>query len=675
MFAVTSLRPSVAARASRSRALSERERSGPGLRLGAALLAAVAAAAPLSAQRPAPELQPTNQEIFAPFSFGEPDLMRRPGGSPGAAYWQQEAHYDIDVELIPDQHRIVGSEVITYVNHSPDALAFVWVQLEQNLFAPGSRGSLINSGNRWRGAFDAGGVRLDRVEVVQSGERYTPEHTVDDTRMRVDLAEPMAPGGGVIELHIAWSFVIPQYGADRMGRFAAERGTVYELAQWYPRMYVYDDIDGWNPLPYLGQGEFYLEYGDFEVAITAPRDHIVVAGGELQNPDEVLTSTQLIRYTRARTSDEPVAIVAPEEVGRADSRPAGDGPLTWRYRLESARDFAWAASPSFIWDAAGWNGTLLQSAYPHEGIGTEEFPGWERSTEYLLHSIPYYSETWYPYPYPAAVNVAGVVGGMEYPGIVFCSVRARGQGLFGVTDHEFGHIWYPMIVGSDERRYAWMDEGFNTFINHYSNLAFYGDDATRTQRTSGEYIARLMQSPIADQPILTAPDVVRGEGLGFLAYRKPGYGLILLREVIVGPERFDEAFRTYTAEWAYRHPQPGDFMRTIEEVTGERLDWFWRGWLAGTEVLDQAVVGVEEIEGTTAIRLRNEAGLVMPVLLQVELADGTVVDQTLPAEVWMRGDDYTYVFDRAGVVRVTLDPEVRLPDVEREDNVWRRGVS
>ncbi|MEJ2541845.1 MAG: M1 family aminopeptidase, partial [Gemmatimonadota bacterium] len=390
---------------------------------------------------------------------------------------------------------------------------------------------------------------------------------------------------------------------------------------------------------------------------------------------EVLTPSQLDRYRRALTSDRTVTILGPDEVGNPDSRPQGAGPLTWRYRLENARDFSWAASRAFIWDAAGWNGVLLQSAYPHEGLGDEELPGWERSTEYLLHTIPYYSETWFPYPYPAAVNVAGVVGGMEYPGIVFCGVGARGPGLFGVTDHEFGHTWFPMIVGNDERRYAWMDEGFNTFINHYSNLAFYGDAAARTRRTSGLFIAQQMQSPIADQPIMTAPDVLRRQGLGFMAYRKPGYGLILLREVVLGEERFDAAFRSDIADWAYRHPKPSDFMRRIEEVAGDDLDWFWRGWFWTTEVLDQAVVGVDEGEAGTEIRLRNDEGLVMPVLLRMELADGTVVDRKLPAEIWMRGDDYTFATDLKGVVRVVLDPDAWLPDVDREDNEWRRGVS
>lgn len=629
-------------------------------------------------QAPPAELPPTNQEMFAPLELPDPDLVRTAQGAPGPGYWQQRADYDIEVSLDPAEHMVRGAEVITYTNDSPDELPFLWIQLEQNLFEPGSRGALINSADRarWRGSFAGGGLRLGEVAVVQDGDRYVPDVRVEGTRMRVGLARPMMPAGDQLRIEVTWSFVVPEYGADRMGRLRTERGWVYELAQWYPRMYVYDDVHGWNHMPYLGQGEFYLEYGDFDVEITAPRDFVVVAGGELLNPEEVLTREQLGRYRRAAASAETVRIIRPEEVGAPESRPQGAGPLTWRYRMESARDFSWAASRAFIWDAAGWNGVLLQSAYPHEGLGDEESPGWEASTGYLGHTISYYSEKWFPYPYPVAVNVGGIVGGMEYPGIVFCSVRARGQGLFGVTDHEFGHNWFPMVVGSDERRYAWMDEGFNTFINHYSNLDYYGDEAARIARTSADFVAARMTEPIADQPILTQPDLLRGQGLGFLAYRKPGFGLILLREVVLGEERFDEAFRTYVDRWAYRHPQPADFFRTIEDVTGERLDWFWRGWIESTEVLDQSVRGVEETEEGTVVHLHNDAGLVMPALVRVEMSDGRILDRTLPVEIWSRGDDYDlHLTEEGTVVRVTVDADHRLPDVDRSDNLWERTVS
>jgi Peptidase family M1 domain len=633
-------------------------------------------AVPLSAQVASEALPATNQALFAPLPMPDATTVRSGAGLPGREYWQQRPDYDIRVSLDPAEHRVTGSETIHYTNNSPDALDALWLQLDQNLFAEQSRGSVVNPGNRWRGAFAEGGDRIRRLEIVQAGERYAPDHFVNDTELRVALRSPLEASGGTVDIEIEWSFVVPEYGADRMGRLETERGWVYEMAQWYPRMYVYDDVEGWNPMPYLGQGEFYLDYGDFDVEITAPREMIVVAGGRLLNPEEVLTSEQQRRMERAKTSVETVAIVAPDEVGTPGSRPSGSGPLTWRYELENARDFSWAASKAFIWDASGWNDVLLQSAYPHEGIGDAENPGWEHSTEYLRHTIPYYSEHYFPFPYPSAVNVAGIVGGMEYPGIVFCSVRARGQGLFGVTDHEFGHSWFPMIVGSDERRYAWMDEGFNTFINSYSNLDFYGDDATRAQRTNPRVIAGRMEEPIADQPIMTYPDLLRREGLGFMAYRKPGFGLILLREVVLGPERFDVAFRRYVAEWAFKHPKPADFFRSIEEASGENLSWFWRGWFYGTDLLDQAVASVEATEDGVQVQLRNNDGLVMPVELEIETQDGRVYRRKLPVEIWILGNSFTLTLeDEELPVRVTVDPDGMLPDVAPDNNEWRKAVS
>ena len=633
--------------------------------------------AALSAQGSSP-LPATNQDLFAPLPLREATDVRTGAGAPGPEYWQQRADYRIRATLDPAAHRVTGSEVITYTNNSPDQLDAVWIQLEQNLFAPGSRGAEINSGNRWRGSFPEGGIRIDRVEIVQHGTRYAPDHFVDDTRMRIALGEPLGADGDRIDVEIDWSFVVPEYGADRMGRLETAKGWVYELAQWYPRVYVYDDVQGWNPMPYLGQGEFYLDYGNFDVELTVPRDFIVGGSGSLLNPEGVLTADQQQRLARARTSETTVAIVAPDEVGTPGSRPAGSGSLTWKFRIENARDFSWAASKAFVWDAAGWDGTLLQSLYPEEGIGDDQHPGWEHSTEYLRHTISYYSTKWFRFPYPSATNVAGIVGGMEYPGIVFCSVRARGQGLFGVTDHEFGHTWFPMIVGSDERRYAWMDEGFNTFINHYSNLDYYGDAATRSRRTDARFIAARMQQPIADQPIMTYPDLLRREGLGFMGYRKPGFGLILLREVILGQDRFDTAFRQYIDEWAFRHPKPADFFRTIEEVSGEDLNWFWRGWFYGTDVLDQGVdsVSVSEQRGVE-VHLSNAPGLVMPVTMEIELPDGRVYRKDLPVEIWMLGNTFTVgLDDRVAPVRVTLDPDGKLPDVNLSNNTWsKRPIS
>ncbi len=635
---------------------------------------AVVSATAARAQTPQP-LPPTNQEIFAPLNLPNANEDRLGNGKPGRGYWQQRSDYSIQVSLDSTSHSVIGSETITYTNNSPDSLSELWLQLDQNLFTPESRGALVNSSNRWRGAFADGGDRLARVDVVRDGIRRSADYMVNDTRMRIDLAQPLAPGGSTIGIEIDWSFVIPEYGADRMGRLQGADGWVYEVAQWYPRMYVYDDVNGWNPMPYLGQGEFYLDYGSFDVAITAPSDFIVVATGNLLNPEDVLTKNQQNRLNTARHSAETIHIVSAEEVGTPESRPTGKENLTWRYHADNVRDVSWAASKAFIWDATSWEDVLIMSMYPKEGVGPDERgqAGWEDATQYARHTISYYSEHFFRYPYPVAINVAGIVGGMEYPMIVFCSVQSRGQALFGVTDHEFGHSWFPMIVGNDERRYAWMDEGFNTFLNHYSNLDFYGDTASRAQRTSAPYIANMMQQPISDQPIMTQPDKIRGEGLGFLGYRKPGFGLLLLREVVLGHERFDKAFHTYIKRWAFKHPKPADFFRTIDDLSGEDLSWFWRGWFYTTDLLDQSVDSVTVSKDGTRIHLNNRAGLVMPVHMRIQFDDGSTLDRKLPVEIWQTSDLFSVlVDDPRGVVAVTLDPDTMLPDANRENNGWKR---
>lgn len=606
-----------------------------------------------------------NPELFQTLDLPSVNQYRSGSGKPGTAYWQQRADYDIQVTLDPDARRVHGSETIHYTNNSPQELEYLWIQLDQNLFRPGSRGSDIQPpDSRWRGSFEGGGFEITNLRV--NGE--APEFMITDTRLRISLDEPLPPGGSSVDVSLDFAFKIPQYGADRMGWLEVDEGTVFELAQWYPRMYVFDDVNGWNAMPYLGQGEFYLEYGDFDLEFTVPREFIVASTGELQNPEEVLTAEQRQRLDEARQSAETVHIISPDEVGDPPTRPDGSGPLTWKFRAENVRDVAWAASEAFIWDGAGWEDVLNMSYYPKEGLGTAENPGWEESTEYVRHSIQHYSETWYEYPYPVAINVAGIVGGMEYPMIVFCSVNARDRGLFGVTTHEIGHEWYPMIVGSDERRYAWMDEGFNTFINHYATLAYYGED--EPTRLNAEYISERMLSDEAELPIYTPPDVIPRAGLGFLAYRKPAMGLFLLREYILGPDLFDEAFREYTERWAYKHPQPADFFRTMQDAAGERLDWFWRGWLFSTDVLDQEIESVTETDGQTQIAVAHQDGLVMPVELLIRYQDGETEMRRIPVEAFVNTDRFVEVVEGTNVQSVTLDPRGLLPDVDRADNEW-----
>jgi hypothetical protein len=614
--------------------------------------------------------------MFQYMQMPTPPVTRSADGSPGAAYWQNRADYTIRATLDTTQHRITGSETIHYTNNSPDSLPYLWIQLDQNLFRPGSRGSIVNGGSRWRGAFENGGLMLSRVAIAgaKGAAPTTPKYMIDDTRMRIDLAKALAANGGTIDIEVDWSFVIPEYGADRMGRFHSVDGWVYEVAQWYPRMYVYDDVDGWNPMPYIGQGEFYLEYGDFDVTLTVPHDHIVVSTGELQNATDVLTSEQRARIERARKSADKVQVVSLNEVGKASARPAGDAPLTWHFTAKNVRDVSWASSRAFILDAGSWENVLLEAAYPREGLGTASNPGWENSIQYQRFTISHYSNEWLRYPYPKAINVAGVVGGMEYPMIVFCGVNARGFALLNVTDHELGHSWFPMIVGSDERRWAWMDEGFNTFINHYSNLAEYGEAARPLIATRPENIAALMQSPTADQPIMTHPDFIRPAGLGFLAYRKPGYGLIMLRESILGKDRFDKAFRTYIDRWKYKHPKPWDFFRTIEDVSGEQLGWFWREWFYGTGTLDQAVVGVTSDSAGSHVALANRGEMVMPTVLELTFSDGGTARVTIPVETWSLSDTYTYdVGGGRTVTAVRIDPAKVYPDTDTSNNTWRLG--
>jgi hypothetical protein len=616
-----------------------------------------------------------NLESFEPLDLPDPDAYRAADGRPGEEYWQNEADYRINVTLDTETDRLKGEQLIRYTNNSPDELERLWVQLEQNYFKPDSRGAkVVPSDARFSGFFEGAGYTLTRVTVEHNGETYTPDYSVEGTRLVVPLAEALAAEGGTLDLSLKWSFEIPEFGADRHGILDVEQGTVYQLAQWYPRMYVHDDVNGWNSLPYLGQGEYYLEYGTFHLNITVPRDMIVGATGTLLNPEDVLTAEQRKRLETAHTSRETMPIIKKGEVGDDDTRPEGEGPLTWRYRAEKVRDVSWTASEAFIWDAAmakaGPDTVLAQSLYPKEGLGGDKKPGWEESTEYVQHSVEFYSDFVAPYPYDNAINVAGVVAGMEYPQIMFCDVESRGKDLFGVTDHEFGHTWFPMVVGSDERRWAWMDEGLDTFMNQYSEDAYYDENNQQSlQRFSRLLGQRFAPSPFSDQPIMTYSDHVRDRALGFLAYLKPATGLMLLRDYVIGPERFDAAFKAFFDRWAYKHPQPADFFRTIEDVTGEDLDWFWRSWFYETDDVDHAVANVAPGD-TTEVTVEQKGELMLPVTVGLTYEDGSSKQRRIPTEAFFTKDTHTITVPGADVKEVKVDPKQILPDVKRGNNSW-----
>ena len=625
-------------------------------------------------------------EAFKTAYYNSPSTeTRSASGKPGHKYWQNKADYNINVELDTLSDIVMGKEIIRYTNNSPDELDFLWLQMDQNIFKEDSRGNAIiplsGSRNGSKGQKLDGGFKISAVQIIpERGSKSRAvidlKYEVYDTRMKVVLPEPLKANGGKLSLKIDFSFISPDYGSDRMGILRTDNGKVYTIAQWYPRMCVYDDLRGWNILPYTGQGEFYLEYGDFNVNITAPSDHIVVCSGELLNPLETYTLDQLDRWAKAEASDETVMIRGAEEINDSSSRPIGREVITWKFRIENARDVAWASSSAFIVDAARINlpsgkKSMAISAYPIESYGGN---AWERSTEYTKASVEHYSERWFEYPYPTAINVAGNVKGMEYPGVSFCYYASKGESLWGVTDHEFGHNWFPMIVGSNERLYGWMDEGFNSFINdicteEFNEGEYYPGKPNQHMMvfTYGFYSDKV-------EPTIAAPDNLIEDNMG-LQYRKTAMVLWLLRDNVLGAKRFDDSFKEYINRWAYKHPAPDDFFRTMEDVGGEDLGWFWRSWVLNNWALDQAITDVQYLLGNPSkgayITIKNMREIPMPVKLEITTVSGKKIRRTLPVEVWKNNVDWKFFVESTEAFeKVMIDPDFEYPDVDAKNNYW-----
>ena len=661
----------------------------------------------------------TNKSIFRLLDeWPDPNDYRNAAGMPGPNYWQQQADYDIDVTLDTVDHVAAGSERITYHNNSPTTLRFLWIQLDQNTRSLEhsrsyqARGALPErispQARRFLGLdlFD-GGHMLTRVQLVGSdGSLLDAEYRINNTIMRVELDEPLE-SGATQALEIDWSFRIPNSG--RGGKELVSDGWIYELAQWFPRMSVYDDVNGWETDQFLGRGEFYLNFGNYDVRITVPRDHIVDATGELQNPEEVLTPTQMQRLEQAYQSEEPTFIVTADDVMNPDARPAGTGMLTWRFTAENVRDFAWVSSKTYVWDAAGFKyrpedeAIKVHSLYPKDAM-----PLWDKvSTRATVQTLKTYGRLAFEYPYPKAVNANGPAGGMEYPMIAFCGARPQPDGtysdgieraLIGVTIHEVGHNWFPMIVATDERKWTWMDEGLNTFLQYYGEIDYAQtycggvwsqteDCSYPSRRGPSANIVSYMQDP--DQvPLMTESDLIHKD-FGNNGYAKPATGLVMLREHILGEEAFDAAFQDYAQGWMFRHPQPADFFRSMEDGAGEHMAWFWRGWFYTTHANDQAVgdvsaqaaqelVGDDE-RGNSYVRIQvsNEGGLVMPLELEVTFEDGTKQRFDYPVDVW-RNNELTFTagfFTDKVVVEVVVDPDEAYADIDRSNNVWRRPIT
>ncbi len=587
--------------------------------------------------------------------FPTPNSYRSASGAPGPDYWQQRADYEIKVELDDEKQRITGSEVITYFNNSPDELGYLWLQLEQNIFDKNSDANLTKTSRiDQKMAFN----QLDMLVAENFDGGYTIafvkdkagnalKYTVNGTMMRVDMPKPLK-SKGIYSFSIGWSYHVHDHnkfgglpGNGRMGYefFPKDGNYLYEIAQFFPRMAVYDDVYGWQQKQFLGNGEFTLPFGNYKVAITVPSDHIVGATGILQNPGEVLTAAQRSRLDQAKNSHRPVLIVTQEEAEKAETQKVSKK-KTWVFAAQNVRDFAFATSRKFLWDAMEVNvegkKVMAMSYYPREAN-----PLWGKySTQAVAHTIKSYSKRTIGYPYPVAISVHGPVGGMEYPMISFNGYRPEADGtyseqtkygLISVVIHEVGHNFFPMIINSDERQWTWMDEGLNSFCQYLAEQEWQRDYPSRRGEPY-KIVAYMSMDQSALEPIMTNSEQV--SQLGNNAYGKPATALNILRETIMGRELFDYSFKEYARRWAFKHPHPADFFRTMEDASGVDLDWFWRGWFYGTEPVEISLEDVDSYRIDTqnpdkenaATKAENEKQTISQIRNTTDIKT-TVVDQ------------------------------------------------
>jgi len=639
-----------------------------------------------------------------PEEWPTPNVYRTASGAPGERYWQQRADYRIAAELHEAGRSISGRAEITYTNNSPDDLPYLWLLLDQNRFKRGS----VAERTRTVAPDEAGKVseasraaRFQQWEGGFSGLKVTDAtgsslpFTINDTLMRIELPQPIASSGGRTSFVVEWSFPLIETGVvggrsgyECFNGKGQDGNCLFLGGQWFPRMAAYSDYEGWHTQQFLGAGEFALEFGDYDVSLTVPDDHIVAATGELANADVVLTSNQRQRLASARLAREPMYIVSPAEAALAE-RGGASGSKTWRFRASNVRDFAFASSRKFIWDAmsvpqqdSANPQVLAMSFYPKEAE-----PLWSGySTKSIAHAIKVYGDLAFPYPYPTAQAVNGPVDGMEYPMITFNDPRPRKDGtigevtaagpknsLVGINVHEIGHIWFSMIVNTDERQWSWLDEGLNSYVQYRAEKKW---DPNFLSRLGGDAQSIVRQMGAAEQsPIMTHSD----SQLNYFntTYRKTATALNILRETVLGPEPFDRAFREYACRWRFKRPTPYDFFRSMEEGSGTDLDWFWRGWFYSTDHVDQALDGMVQVgtEGGANVyqfSFRNVGGLAMPILLKLHFEDGTTETVNIPAQIW-RYDQKAVTWQYESVkpiVRAEIDPLLQTSDTNRANNAY-----
>jgi hypothetical protein len=646
-------------------AISFVRRLPPASRLCAALaLAACGAgrtATPAHTPAPASALRKYAIETPAGFAAAVERGTRTRTGQPGPKYWQQWAEYRLRAELSPVTKRLTGQGTATYHNRSPDTLRSVYVHLLGNLFASGAK---HNTDVPW--ALE--GVTLAKVAAQGKTLTAGAGYDIDGTVMRIGLPRPLPPGG-TADFEFAWRLRVPPDGAPRGG----QDGEVWFLSYWYPQFAVYDDLNGWQIDQYLGNAEFYMGYGSYDVALTLPAGWLVDATGALQNPADVLSGQTRARLDSASRTAATVRVVGDADRGPGRSTAAGDSTLTWRFRADSVRDFSWSTSSKYLWDATrAVTGTDTAMIYAFFRPEQRRF-FWDRAARYGQHAIEFYSRYLWPYPYPHMSVVDGPTscGGMEFPMMTCLGGEWDSLSLYEVTTHEIGHMWFPMLVGSDEKRHAWMDEGLTQFNQSQAIPDIFKevDDEEKNRtgylnfaagRRGGEVELMRHGDRYPDYP-----------SYGIASYYKPATVLVALRGVL-GEEVFHRGLREYGRRWQYKHPSPYDLFNTFEEVAGRDLDWFWRTWFFETWTLDQAITGVAVVGDSVEIVVENRDRAPMPVPLEITRAGGAKERRTIPVDVWLGGARRTVlrVAREPAVTGVVIDPGRAFPDVERNNGTW-----
>lgn len=624
-------------------------------------------------ERPFVRAVPVDEAFSAAVERG----TRTRTGEPGPDYWTQEVDYVIDAQLDPATGRLDGEERITYRNNSPDTLRVLVLRLYQNLFSEGvprNRTVPITGGMTLeRLAFE--GVELD---ALQPGQRpQGPVYQINGTLLYVRPPEAIAPGESV-DLELAWHFTVPPAGAPRHGHIDHR---VYNVAQWYPQVATYDDLDGWHTWPYLGDGEFYLEYGDFDVSLTLPEGWIVGASGELLNAEEVLPEDVRARLEQATRQEEPVQVVTEEMLGPGNAtQRAQGGQLTWRFRAQQVRDFAFATSNEYLWDATHTispdaDGDGAPDTVAVHAFYTPQADTWRDAARYIRHAVAFHAERWHPYVWPHMTGASGPVGGMEYPMLTFVGAFPSERVVYEVLNHEIAHMWYPMMVGSNEPSFPWMDEGLATYVENYATGDFFGDDEAwqATVQSATNVLTAPGHTPIMRHADLHGPTGTRGAS----SYHKPA-ALLRSLEAIIGRDAVWRALAEYADDWLFAHPQPIDFFNTVERVAGRDLDWFWYPWFYETVALDQALesVRVGQDPRAVTVSVRDEGEAPMPILLRFTLEGGATASRVIPVdEAWLDPPSRTWTgsfeFD-APVQAVLINPEGMFLEPDRADNDWQR---